>query len=173
MLLSSSFRTLRASSYHLHHHPHLAPATRLPLGHNNPIFLLRPSPARTMSTTIEPLNSKRAAQPVGPYSQAVRAGPHIFVSGQIPADASGTLVQGSIADKTKVCCEGLKSILEDSGSGIEKVVKVTVFLSSMDSFAEMNGVYETYFTHKPARSCVAVKELPKGVPVEIEAIALA
>nr|POF17493.1 rutc family protein [Quercus suber] len=110
---------------------------------------------------------------VGPYSQAVRAGPHIFVSGQIPADAAGTLVEGSIADKTKVCCEGLKSILEDSGSGIEKVVKVTVFLASMDSFAEMNSVYEKYFTHKPARSCVAVKELPKGVPVEIEAIALA
>ena len=131
------------------------------------------------------------------------AGPHIFVSGQIPADASGKLAEGSIADKTKASCESVKNILEASGSSISRVVKVsfiepsdttasllrnisgcgysanrvnveqvTVFLTTMDNFAEMNGVYEKYFTHKPSRSCVAVKELPKGVPVEIECIAL-
>ncbi|KAK5154559.1 hypothetical protein LTS14_006697 [Recurvomyces mirabilis] len=118
------------------------------------------------------INTKKAVQPVGPYSQAIHAGPHIFVSGQIPADASGKLTEGSIADKTAACCEGLKAILAEAGSDISKCVKVTVFLTSMENFAEMNGVYEKYFTHKPARSCVAVKELPKGVPVEIEAIAL-
>ncbi|KAK0307885.1 hypothetical protein LTR91_005693 [Friedmanniomyces endolithicus] len=151
-------------------------------------------------------------------SQAIQAGPHIFVSGQIPADAEGKLTEGSIADKTKACCEGVKYILEEAGSSIAKVVKVrlalsnfyclhqgalscgvtsslrrtevidsskrmrddgrtndtqtTVFITTMDNFAEMNSVYEQYFTHKPARSCVAVKELPKGVPVEIECIAL-
>ncbi|KAK4542924.1 hypothetical protein LTR36_006113 [Oleoguttula mirabilis] len=125
-----------------------------------------------MATEVKTFNTPKSAQPVGPYSQAVIAGPHIFVSGQIPADAAGKLTEGSIADKTTTCCEGLKNILEAAGSGVGRVVKVTVFLTSMENFAEMNSVYEKYFTHKPARSCVAVKELPKGVPVEIEAIAL-
>ncbi|RMZ32566.1 hypothetical protein D0859_03321 [Hortaea werneckii] len=127
---------------------------------------------RTMATEIKTFNTPKSAQPVGPYSQAVIAGPHIFVSGQIPATAEGKLVEGSIADKTTACCEGLKNILEDAGSSISRCVKVTVFLTSMENFAEMNSVYEKYFTHKPSRSCVAVKELPKGVPVEIEAMAL-
>ncbi|KAI5240661.1 YjgF-like protein [Aureobasidium subglaciale] len=105
-------------------------------------------------------------------SQAVQVGQHIFVSGQIPADKNGNLVEGSIADKTKASCEGMKAILEEAGSSISKVIKTTVFLTDMKDFAEMNGMYEQYFSHKPARSCVAVKELPKGVPVEIEAIAL-
>ncbi|KAK3073461.1 hypothetical protein LTR53_004949 [Teratosphaeriaceae sp. CCFEE 6253] len=105
-------------------------------------------------------------------SQAIQAGPHIFVSGQIPADASGKLTEGSIADKTTACCEGLKHILEEAGSSVEKTVKVTVFLTDMANFAEMNSIYEKYFPHKPARSCVAVHQLPKGVLVEIEAIAL-
>ncbi|THZ69517.1 YjgF-like protein [Aureobasidium pullulans] len=110
--------------------------------------------------------------PVGPYSQAIQVSQHIFVSGQIPADKNGNLVEGSIADKTKASCEGMKAILEEAGSSISKVIKTTVFLTDMKDFAEMNGMYEQYFSHKPARSCVAVKELPKGVPVEIEAIAL-
>ncbi|KAI7503635.1 hypothetical protein KC347_g8564 [Hortaea werneckii] len=125
-----------------------------------------------MATEIKTFNTPKSAQPVGPYSQAVIAGPHVFVSGQIPATAEGKLVEGSIADKTTACCEGLKNILEDAGSSISRCVKVTVFLTSMENFAEMNSVYEKYFTHKPSRSCVAVKELPKGVPVEIEAMAL-
>ncbi|CZT22447.1 probable protein MMF1, mitochondrial precursor [Ramularia collo-cygni] len=124
-------------------------------------------------TEIKKISTPLAAQPVAPYSQAVQAGPHIFVSGQIPADAQGNLVEGTIAEKTTVCCEGMKNILEAAGSSISRVVKVTVFLTSMDNFAEMNSVYEKYFgEHKPARSCVAVKELPKGVPVELECIAL-
>nr|OQO27873.1 hypothetical protein B0A51_05186 [Rachicladosporium sp. CCFEE 5018] len=121
---------------------------------------------------IKHISSRRAAQPVAPYTQAIAAAGQIFVSGQIPADAQGNLVEGSIADKTKACCEALKNILEDAGSGIHRVVKTTVFITTMDNFAEMNGVYGEYFKHKPARSCVAVKELPKGVPVEIECVAL-
>ncbi|EMC99542.1 hypothetical protein BAUCODRAFT_144950 [Baudoinia panamericana UAMH 10762] len=123
-------------------------------------------------SNMKVVNTKKSMQPVGPYSQAIIAGPHIFVSGQIPADAAGNLTQGSIADKTKACCEGLKNILEEAGSSLSSIVKVTVFLTDMANFGEMNSVYEQYFTHRPARSCVAVKELPKGVPVEIEAIAL-
>lgn len=95
------------------------------------------------------------------------------MSGQIPADAAGNLVEGSIADKTTACCESLKAILEAAGSSLDRVIKVTIFLTSMEYFAEMNSVYGKYFgERKPARSCVAVKELPKGVPVEIECIAL-
>jgi reactive intermediate/imine deaminase len=104
-------------------------------------------------------------------SQAIIAGPQIFVSGQIPADNTGTLIEGSIADKTTQCCENIVGILKEAGVGIERVVKVNVFLDDMAHFAEMNGVFEKYFAHKPARSCVAVKQLPKGVPVEIECIA--
>ncbi|KAF2816634.1 YjgF-like protein [Mytilinidion resinicola] len=100
------------------------------------------------------------------------AGPHLFLSGQIPADKEGNLVEGSIANKTEACIKNVLAILEEAGSSIEKVFKVTVFLDDMANFAEMNSVYEKYFAHKPARSCVAVKQLPKGVPVEIETIAL-
>jgi 2-iminobutanoate/2-iminopropanoate deaminase len=81
-------------------------------------------------------------------------------------------VTGSIAAQTAACCENIKAILAEAGSELSKVVKCTVFLNDMANFAEMNGTYEKYFEHRPARSCVAVKELPKGVPVEIECIAL-
>ncbi|KAK3052972.1 hypothetical protein LTR09_006036 [Extremus antarcticus] len=121
-------------------------------------------------TELKTFNTKKATQAIGPYSQAVIAGPHIFVSGQLPADAEGNIVQGSIAEQTTACCENLKNILAEAGSDITRVV--TAFLTTMDNFAEMNGVYEKYFTHKPSRSCVAVHQLPKGVPVEIECIAL-
>ncbi|EMF14572.1 protein MMF1, mitochondrial precursor, partial [Sphaerulina musiva SO2202] len=107
-------------------------------------------------------------------SQAIHAAGLIFVSGQIPARADGTLVTGSIAEQTTACIEGLVNILEAAGSELAKVTKVTVFITDMANFGEMNTVYEKYFgPYKPARSCVAVKELPKGVPVEVEAIALA
>lgn len=113
-----------------------------------------------------------ACPPAGPYTQAIAAGPHIFVSGQIPADKEGKLVEGTIAEKTESCCRNVIAILEEAGSDISRVVKTTVFLDDMANFSEMNGVYEKFFAHKPARSCVAVKQLPKGVPVEIECIAL-
>ncbi|KAK3059679.1 hypothetical protein LTS18_010289 [Coniosporium uncinatum] len=123
--------------------------------------------------SMQKIFTDKACPPAGPYSQAIASGPHIFVSGQIPADASGALVSGSIADKTTACCKNIAAILEAANSSMEKVVKVNVFLDDMAHFAEMNGVYEKWFAHRPARSCVAVKQLPKGVPVEIECIALA
>ncbi|RJE19710.1 hypothetical protein PHISCL_07945 [Aspergillus sclerotialis] len=118
------------------------------------------------------VSAKEACPPAGPYSQAIRANGQIFVSGQIPADASANLVSGSISDKTQACCDNIKAILDAAGSSVQKIVKVNVFLTDMANFAEMNATYEKFFTHKPARSCVAVAQLPKGVPVEIECIAL-
>ncbi|CAI7677655.1 Endoribonuclease L-PSP/chorismate mutase-like protein [Penicillium manginii] len=108
----------------------------------------------------------------GPYSQAIRANGTIYVSGQIPADASGNLVEGNIGTLTQACCNNIQAIVTAAGSSVGKIVKVNVFLTDMANFAEMNATYEKFFTHKPARSCVAVKQLPKGVPVEIECIAL-
>ncbi|KAI9785612.1 MAG: hypothetical protein M1816_000359 [Peltula sp. TS41687] len=105
-------------------------------------------------------------------SQAILAAGQIFVSGQIPADAQGNLIEGDISKKTEACIANISAILRAAGSSIGRVVKVNVFLTDMAYFAEMNGVYEKHFTHRPARSTVAVKQLPKGVPVEIECIAL-
>ncbi|EXM18783.1 RidA family [Fusarium oxysporum f. sp. vasinfectum] len=105
-------------------------------------------------------------------SQAVIAGPYVFLSGQIPIDSTGKPLEGSIADKTHACCKSVQAVLSAAGSDISRVAKVTVFLDDMKNFAEFNAVYETYFTHKPARSCVAVKTLPKNLEVEIECMAL-
>ncbi|ROT40052.1 endoribonuclease L-PSP [Sodiomyces alkalinus F11] len=123
-----------------------------------------------MSASI--VYSKDAPFPLGPYSQAVKTPTAIYLSGQIPITADGKFIEGSIAEKTRQCITNLKAVLTEAGSSIEKVVKVTIFLADMDYFAEMNGEYEKWFIHKPARSCVAVKTLPKNVDVEIEAIAL-
>ncbi|KAL1981702.1 hypothetical protein VTN96DRAFT_2316 [Rasamsonia emersonii] len=121
---------------------------------------------------MTPVFSKEAAPPAGPYSQAIKANGQIFVSGQIPADSAGNLIEGTIGEKTAACIKNVAAVLEGAGSSLSKVVKVTVFLTDMANFAAMNEVYEKYFTHKPARSCVAVYQLPKGVPVEIEVVAL-
>ncbi|KAH8679731.1 Endoribonuclease L-PSP/chorismate mutase-like protein [Tricladium varicosporioides] len=120
--------------------------------------------------------TKDAAFPAGPYSQAIATSSTIFCSGQIPCTPEGTILtrpDSTISQMTELCIKNLTAVLEAAGSSISKVVKVNVFLTSMDDFVEMNGTYEKFFTHKPARSCVAVYQLPKGVPVEIECIALA
>jgi len=113
---------------------------------------------------------------IGPYSKAVQAGSGtlLFISGQLPADPeTGTLVQGDIGDMTRRCLENIKSILEASGASMANVVKTTVFLTSMEDFAEMNRVYSGYFpAEPPARSTIAVAALPKGASIEIEAVAV-
>jgi len=113
---------------------------------------------------------------IGPYSQAVQAGSGtlLFISGQLPADpGTGTLVQGDIGAMTRRCLENIKSILEASGASMANVVKTTVFLTSMEDFAEMNRVYSGYFpAEPPARSTIAVAALPKGASIEIEAVAV-
>jgi len=105
-------------------------------------------------------------------SQAIVTDGTVYVSGQIPQDSEGNLVEGSIADKTRQCLTNMQLILEEAGSSLEKVVKCNIFITDMKNFAELNGEYGKWFSaHKPARSCVAVYQLPKGVPVEIECIA--
>ena len=113
-----------------------------------------------------------APQAIGPYSQAICTGSLVFTSGQIPIDpASGQVEAATITDQTEQVCKNLAAVLNAAGSSLEKVVKTTCFLSTMDDFAAFNEVYAKYFTGKPARSSVAVKTLPKNVLVEVEAVA--
>ncbi|KAG2006619.1 hypothetical protein GB937_008497 [Aspergillus fischeri] len=133
-----------------------------------PVPRTYPTPFHCQSVNMSgmtPVFTKDACPPI-------RANGQLFISGQIPADASGNLVEGNIGEKTQACCNNIKAILDAAGSSVDKIVKVNVFLTNMADFAEMNATYEKFFTHKPARSCVAVAQLPKGVPVEIECIAL-
>ncbi len=117
-----------------------------------------------------------AAPPaIGPYSQAIVSGNLIFCSGQIPLDpATGEIVKGGIEEQTHQVLKNLRAVLESAGSGLEHVLKTTVFLKQMDDFAAMNAVYATYFPDAPpARSTVEVSRLPRNVLIEIECIALA
>ena len=116
--------------------------------------------------------TKNAPEAIGPYTQAKVAGGLVFTSGQIPIDpATGNVEAGDIKGQAHQSCKNRKAILEEAGSSLDKVVKTTCFLADMGDFAAFNEVYAEYFTSKPARSCVAVKTLPKNVLVEIEAIA--
>lgn len=123
---------------------------------------------------MQTIHTEKAPSAIGPYSQAVKTNGLVFTSGQIALDPqTGALVAGGIDAQTKRVCENLKAVLEAAGSSLEKVVKTTCFLAEMGDFAAFNEVYGTYFTQKPARSCVAVKALPKGALTEIEVVALA
>lgn len=111
---------------------------------------------------------------IGPYSQAYEVNGLLFTSGQIPLDpASGTVVGTEIAEQAEQSCRNIGAILEAAGLDFSKVVKTVCFLADMGDFSAFNAVYEKYFISKPARSCVAVKSLPKNVLCEIEAIAAA
>lgn len=120
----------------------------------------------------ETIYTKNAPDAIGPYSQAKKAGGLVFTSGQIAIDpAAGNVVTTTIEEQTHQVCKNLTAVLEAAGTSIDKAVKTVCFLKNMSDFAAFNGVYGEYFTSKPARSCVAVKELPKDVLVEIEVIA--
>lgn len=113
-----------------------------------------------------------APEAIGPYSQAVTVGNLVFTSGQIAINpASGAVEATTIEEQTHQVCKNLSAVLEAANSSLEKVVKTVCFLADMNDFAAFNAVYATYFTGKPARSCVAVKTLPKNVLVEIDTIA--
>ena len=117
------------------------------------------------------LATDRAPGAIGPYSQGFEVNGFVYTSGQIPVNpADGTIPEG-IAAQAEQSCANVGAILEAAGSGFEKVFKTTCFLADMADFAAFNEVYAKYFISKPARSCVAVKTLPKGVLCEIEAIA--
>lgn len=113
----------------------------------------------------------KAPSAIGPYSQAIISGNFIFTSGQIPVNpATGLIESNTIEGQTRRVCENIVALLSAAGTSIDKVIKTTCFLSDMKYFTEFNKEYEKYFVSKPARSCVAVKDLPKGALVEIEAI---
>ena len=122
----------------------------------------------------ESVSTIHAPAAIGPYSQAIRAeGKFLFISGQIPLTSDGNLNTGSIKDQVTQCVSNLSAILKEAGLDPQNIVKTTIFLSSMDHFAQVNEVYGALFAgDPPARSTVAVAGLPRGVDVEIEAIAV-
>jgi len=120
------------------------------------------------------VNTDQAPAAIGPYSQAVKVGEMVFVSGQIPIDpATGDIVQGDIKAQTWQVLTNLNTVLTAAGSSLEKAVKTTVYITNMDEFSQVNEVYSEFFKDQPpARACVEVSRLPKGVAVEIDAIAV-
>ena len=122
---------------------------------------------------MKPVSTDKAPAAIGPYSQAVLAGDMIFLSGQLPIDpATGSFPEGGVSAQTRQSLANVKAILEEAGFSTGDVVKTTVFLADMGDFAAMNEVYKEVFSAPfPARSAIAVKDLPKGALVEIECIA--
>lgn len=118
------------------------------------------------------LETKNAPGAIGPYSQGYEVNGFVITSGQIPVDPASGAVPEGIAAQAEQSCKNVGAILEAAGTGFDRVVKTTCFLADMGDFAAFNEVYARYFVSKPARSCVAVKDLPKGVLCEIEAIAV-
>jgi 2-iminobutanoate/2-iminopropanoate deaminase len=122
---------------------------------------------------LKAISTEKAPAAIGPYSQAIQAGNLLFCSGQIPLEpVSGKIVAGDISRQAEQVMENVAAVLSAAGAGFSDVVKATVFLVDMDDFGAVNEVYGRFFSsHKPARSTVAVKALPRGVMVEIEVIA--
>ena len=120
------------------------------------------------------IQTDRAPQAIGPYSQAIKASGFVFASGQIPIDpATGQFVAGGIAEQTEQVMKNVAAVLEAAGSGLDRIVKTTVFLADMEEFAAMNEVYAKFFTSEPpARATVQAAGLPRDARVEIEVIAL-
>ena len=122
---------------------------------------------------IKKVSTDKAPAAIGPYSQAVIANKMLFASGQIPINpATGNVETTTIEEQTEQVCKNLGAVLEAAGTSYDKVLKTTCFLADMADFAAFNEVYAKYFTSKPARSCVAVKTLPKNVKCEVELIAV-
>jgi 2-iminobutanoate/2-iminopropanoate deaminase len=121
---------------------------------------------------MKTISTEKAPRAIGPYSQGMVSGGLVFCSGQIAIDPdTNEYKPGSIAEETTRAIENLKAILEAAGTRLEKTVRVGVYLASMDDFVEMNGVYETFFTNKPARTTIEISKLPKGARIEIDAVA--
>lgn len=121
---------------------------------------------------MEKVYTKNAPDAIGPYTQAIKAGGFVFTSGQIAIDpVTGNVEASDIVGQTEQVCKNLCAVLEAAGTSVDKAVKTTCFLAEMADFAAFNEIYGKYFVSKPARSCVAAKQLPKGVLVEVEVIA--
>lgn len=121
---------------------------------------------------LKKIATDKAPSAIGPYSQAIVFGNMLFTSGQIPINPeTGSIEATTIAEQTEQVMKNLGAVLSEAGSSFEKAIKTTCFLANISDFAAFNEVYAKYFTEKPARSCVAVKDLPKGALVEVEVIA--
>lgn len=121
---------------------------------------------------MEYISTSNAPSAIGPYSQAVKANGFLFTSGQIAINpATNTVEAVTIEEQTTQVCENLKAVAEAAGTSLDKTIKTVCFLADINDFAVFNEIYGSYFTTKPARSCVAVKDLPKGVLCEVEIIA--
>ncbi|MEW6012845.1 MAG: RidA family protein [Elusimicrobiales bacterium] len=121
----------------------------------------------------EIVSTDKAPKAIGPYSQAVKSGNFIFVSGQLPIDPSNQQMPQTVSEQTEICIKNIKNILESAGFSIKDIVKTTVFMTDLSKFNEMNSKYAEFFdSNPPARATVEVKALPKGATVEIEAIAV-
>lgn len=119
------------------------------------------------------IETKKAPQAIGPYVQGMVLGDLVFTSGQIPLTAEGVLVEGGIVEQTHQVFRNVQVVLQEAGSGLDHVVKTTLFIKDMNQFQAINKVYAEYFTdHRPARSCVEVARLPKDVLIEMEVIAV-
>lgn len=121
---------------------------------------------------MKTVQTEKAPAAIGPYSQAKITGSYVFCSGQIPVNPATSQIEGkTVAEQTHQSCKNVAALLQAAGTSMDKVVKTTCFLADIADFAAFNAVYEQYFVNKPARSCVAVKDIPKGALVEIEVIA--
>ena len=121
---------------------------------------------------MKKVETNEAPAAIGPYSQAFISGGFIFTSGQIPLDPNtGYMVGNTVGEQAKQVIMNIGAILDEAGTSFDSVIKTTCYLTDMDDFAEFNAVYERFFISRPARSCVAVKELPKGALCEIEVVA--
>ena len=121
---------------------------------------------------MKTIHTDKAPAAVGPYSQAKIAGGFLFASGQVPINPeTATVIEGGSEAQTEQVCKNIEAVLTEAGTDFSKVVKTTCFLADINDFKAFNEVYANYFTSKPARSCVAVKDLPLGVSVEVEIIA--
>lgn len=121
---------------------------------------------------MEKIHTEKSPAAIGPYSQGMKVGNLIFTSGQIPFTADGQVVSDDVQEQTRQSLENIKNILEEAGSGMDRVIKCTLYISDMEEFSQINEIYQEFFSVPyPARSCVEVARLPKDVKVEIEAIA--
>lgn len=121
---------------------------------------------------MELVYTPQAPAAIGPYSQAYKHNGFVFTSGQIGADPETGALADTIQEQAEMACKNVKAVLEAAGSSVKCVLKTTCFLADIKDFSEFNSIYAKYFTEKPARSCFAVKDLPKGALCEIEAVAV-
>ena len=120
------------------------------------------------------VQTDEAPAAIGPYSQAIKVRDIVYTSGQIPLTTDGEMIEGDIKDQTRQVLKNLEAVLKKAGSDLNHIIKTTIYLTDMDNFIAVNTVYGEFFTSRfPARSTVAVKELPKGAQIEIDAIAIA